>query len=98
MYVAVETAVEDFAVLFEFWKEGEGTEEEVKTAYDAAIAQIEDAEFKSTLNQPEDELPAVLQINSGAGGTESQDWAQILARMYRMYGEKQGYTVTIMDW
>ncbi len=98
LYEEVNTAVEDFAVLFEFWKEGEGTEEEVRTAYDAAIAQIEDAEFKSTLNQPEDELPAVLQINSGAGGTESQDWAQMLARMYRMYGEKQGYTVTIMDW
>jgi len=94
----VETAVEDFAVLFEFWKEGEGVEEEVKTSYDKAVAAIEEAEFKSTLNEPEDELPAVLQINSGAGGTESQDWAEILSRMYRMYGEKQGWTVTILDW
>ncbi len=59
---------------------------------------IDEAEFKSTLNQPEDELPAVLQINSGAGGTESQDWAEMLARMYRMYGEKQGWSVTILDW
>ena len=59
---------------------------------------IEEAEFKSTLNQPEDELTAVLQINSGAGGTESQDWAEILARMYRMYGEKQGWNVSILDW
>ncbi len=59
---------------------------------------IEEAEFKSSLNQPEDELPAVVQINSGAGGTESQDWAQILSRMYRMYGEKQGWTVTELDW
>ena len=91
-------AVEDFAVLFEFWKEGECSEEEVKTAYDKAITAIEEAEFKSTLNQPEDELPAVLQINSGAGGTESQDWSEMLARMYRMYGEKQGWTVTILDW
>lgn len=90
--------MEDFAVLFEFWKEGEASEEEVKTAYDAALARIEEAEFKSTLNQPEDEMPAVLQINSGAGGTESQDWAEILARMYRMYGEKQGWTVTELDW
>lgn len=94
----METAVEDFAVLFEFWKEGEGSEEEVKTAYDKALQSIDEAEFKSTLNQPEDELPAVLQINSGAGGTESQDWAEMLARMYRMYGEKQGWTVTILDW
>ncbi len=59
---------------------------------------VEDTEFKSTLNQLEDELPAVLQINSGAGGTESQDWAQILSRMYRMYGEKQGWKITELDW
>ncbi len=85
-------------MLFEFWKAGEATEEEVKEAYDQAIANIEEAEFKSTLNEPEDELPAVLQINSGAGGTESQDWAMMLARMYRMYGEKQGWKVTEMDW
>jgi peptide chain release factor 2 len=97
-FAETEAAVEDFAVLFEFWKEGEGAEEDVKAAYDKAIAAIEEAEFKSTLNQPEDELPAVLQINSGAGGTESQDWSEMLARMYRMYGEKQGWSVTILDW
>ena len=85
-------------MLFEFWKEGEGSEEEVKASFDKAVSQIEDAEFKSTLNEPEDELPAVLQINSGAGGTESQDWAEMLARMYRMYGEKQGWNVTVLDW
>jgi peptide chain release factor 2 len=98
MYEQVDTFIEDFAVLFEFWKEGEGSEEEVKAAYDKAIQSIEEAEFKSTLNQPEDELPAVLQINSGAGGTESQDWSEMLARMYRMYGEKQDWKVTILDW
>jgi peptide chain release factor 2 len=90
--------VEDFAVLFEFWKEGEGTEEDVRTAYELALKKLEEAEFKSTLNQPEDELPGVLQINSGAGGTESQDWAEILARMYRMYGQKQGWSVSELDW
>jgi len=98
LYDQVNASVEDFAVLFDFWKEGEATEEEVKEAYQQANAAIEDAEFKSTLNQPEDELPAVLQINSGAGGTESQDWAEMLARMYRMYGEKQGWSVTELDW
>lgn len=98
LFREVETAVEDFAVLFDFWKAGETSEEEVKEAFDAAISKIEEAEFKSTLNEPEDELPAMLQINSGAGGTESQDWAEMLARMYRMYGEKQGWTVTEMDW
>ena len=98
LYDEVEASVEDFAVLFEFWKEGEGAEEDVKAAYQNALQQIEEAEFKSTLNEPEDELPAVVQINSGAGGTESQDWAEMLARMYRMYGEKQGWKVTEMDW
>lgn len=92
------TAVEDFAVLFEFWKGGDATEEETKEAYEKAVQFVEEAEFKSTLNEPEDELPAVLQINSGAGGTESQDWAEMLARMYRMYGQKQGWTVTELDW
>lgn len=90
--------MEDFAVLYDFWKEGECTEEEVRQSYQKALEKVEEAEFKSTLNQPEDELPAVLQINSGAGGTESQDWAEMLARMYRMYGEKQGWTVTTLDW
>jgi len=98
LYERVNTAIEDFAVLYDFWKQGEATEEEARQAYDTALALAEEAEFKSTLNQPEDELPAVLQINSGAGGTESQDWAEMLARMYRMYGEKQGWKVTELDW
>ena len=91
-------AVEDFAVLMDFWKSGDATEEETKEAYQKAFDLVEEAEFKGTLNEPEDELNAVLQINSGAGGTESQDWAEMLARMYRMYGEKQGWTVTELDW
>ncbi|MES1220347.1 MAG: peptide chain release factor 2 [Bacteroidota bacterium] len=98
LYEQVNTAVEDFAVLFEFWKAGDATEEETQAAYNKALAMIEEAEFKATLNEPEDELPAVLQINSGAGGTESQDWSEMLARMYRMYGEKQGWKVTELDW
>jgi peptide chain release factor 2 len=93
----VEGAVEDFAVLFDFWKAGEASEEETREAYDKALNQIEEAELKSTLNKPEDELPAVLQINSGAGGTESQDWAEMLLRMYRMYGEKQHWKVSELD-
>jgi len=85
-------------VLFEFWKSGDATEDETRQAYENALKKVEEAEFKSTLNEPEDELPAILQINSGAGGTESQDWAEMLARMYRMYGEKQGWKVTELDW
>ncbi|MEI4600255.1 PCRF domain-containing protein, partial [Klebsiella pneumoniae] len=77
LFKQVEGSVEDFATLFEFWKGGDATEEETRAAYTDALVQIEDAEFKSTLNKPEDELPAVLQINPGAGGTESQDWAEM---------------------
>jgi peptide chain release factor 2 len=98
MFNRVSAAVEDFAVLFEFWKEGEATEEEVREAFNNANTGIDEAEFKSTLNDPADALPAIVEINSGAGGTESQDWAEILARMYRMYAEKQGWTVTELDW
>lgn len=97
LYEDVNTKLEDFIVLFEFWKEGEATEEEVKKAYNATVNAVEDSEFKSTLNKPEDEMPAILQINSGAGGTESQDWAEMLMRMYIMYGEKHGMAVTELD-
>lgn len=98
IYTDVQSKVDDFAILFDFWKEGEASEEEVKEAYDAALKAVDDAEFKSTLNKPEDEMPAILQINSGAGGTESQDWAEMLLRMYRMYGEKHGWDVTELDY
>ena len=98
LFQAVESSLEDFIVLFEFWKGGDATEQETQDAYNKAITAIEEAEFKSTLNKPEDELPAVMQINPGAGGTESQDWAEMLLRMYTMYGEKQGWTVSSLDY
>ncbi len=98
LYEGVKETVEDYTTLFDFWKEGETTEEEVRDAYDKALNTMDEAEFKSTLNQPEDEMPAVVTINSGAGGTESQDWAEMLARMYRMYGQKQGWKVTELDY
>lgn len=98
LYEKLYSSVEDFAVIFEFWKDNEASEDETKEAFKIASAMLEDAEFKSTLNKPEDELPAIVQINSGAGGTESQDWAEMLTRMYRMYGEKHGWKVTELDW
>ncbi len=98
MFQTVESNLEDFVVLFEFWKAGDATELETKESFDKAVLAIEEAEFKSTLNKPEDELPAILQINPGAGGTESQDWAEMLLRMYTMYGEKQGWTVSSLDY
>ncbi len=97
LWASVNTAVEDFAILFDFWKEGAASEEETQEAYNKALKAIDDLEFKSTLNQPEDEMPAVMVINSGAGGTESQDWAEMLLRMYRMYGEKQGWKLAEID-
>lgn len=97
LFLATQSAVEDFAVLFEFWKEAEASEEDARQGYEAAIRSLDELEFKSTLNEPEDELHAVMVINSGAGGTESQDWAEMLLRMYRMYGEKQGWNVSEID-
>lgn len=97
LFEKVQTAVEDFAVMFDFWKMGEASEEDAREQFDHALKMIDELEFKSTLNDPEDELPAVLTINSGAGGTESQDWAEMLMRMYRMYGEKNGFKVSELD-
>lgn len=84
-------------MLFDFSKEGEVTPEEVDKQYDVALKKLEELEFKSTLNNPEDHLSALIEINSGAGGTESCDWAEMLMRMYIMYGEKHGYKVTQVD-
>lgn len=98
LFSSAQSKVDDAGVLFDFWKEGEASEDEVREAFDVASAIVEEAEFKSTLNEPEDEMPAILQINSGAGGTESQDWAEMLLRMYRMYGGKQGWSVSELDY
>lgn len=96
-YEKVQSAIDDVAVLDEFFRSGEASEEELNQAYTHALKQLEELEFTSTLNDPEDALPAVLEINAGAGGTESQDWAEMLLRMYRMYGERQGWKVTELD-
>lgn len=90
--------MDDFAVLFDFYKSGDANETETLQAYNDALAVLEETEFKSTLNKPEDELPAIIQINPGAGGTESQDWAEMLLRMYSMYAQKQGWQVTQIDY
>jgi peptide chain release factor 2 len=80
-------------VLFDFYKEGEASEEEVEKAYAEVVTQVEDLEFRNMLRNDEDKLGAILKINSGAGGTESQDWAQMLMRMYIRYGERNNYKV-----
>jgi peptide chain release factor 2 len=96
-YKSAETLVDDTEVLLEFQREGEGSEEEVDAKYGEALARIEDLEFRSTLNKPEDELSAILEINSGAGGTEANDWSAMLMRMYIMWGEKNGYKVSELN-
>lgn len=80
-------------MLDEFQRADEATEEEVNAQYEIAVTKVEEAEFKSTLNKEEDELNAVIEINAGAGGTEACDWAEMLYRMYVLWGEKSGYKV-----
>jgi peptide chain release factor 2 len=96
-YEKVASAIEDLEVLFEFLKEGEGTEKEVDDRYEQVIELVDDVEFHSTLNRPEDELNAILEINAGAGGTEACDWAEMLGRMYLMWAEKQGFKISELD-
>lgn len=80
-------------MLSEFLEAGEATEEEVEMQFRAALGLTEDLESKNMLRNEEDGLGAILKINSGAGGTESQDWAEMLMRMYLRYGEKHDYKV-----
>lgn len=96
-YKQVETFAEELALAFEFYKDEMVTEAEVDEAYAKAIAAIEDLELKNMLRQEEDSMACVLKINSGAGGTESQDWAQMLMRMYMRYGEANAYRVTLTN-
>jgi peptide chain release factor 2 len=92
-FEALSTAIEDLQVLIEFKAEGEATEEEVDAAGESVEEKIEELEFKNMLSGEEDNMNAILEINSGAGGTESQDWAEMLMRMYIMWGEKNGMKV-----
>ena len=93
----VETSLEDLKVLFEFFQEGEVEEEELNAAHEKTSAKFEELEFKNMLSSEGDELSAVIEINSGAGGTESQDWAEMLMRMYIMWAEKAGYKLKEVD-
>jgi peptide chain release factor 2 len=92
-YLNTFTIVEDLEVLFEFQKEGEATEEDVDNQYNMLVLALDDLEFRSTLNRPEDELNCTLEINAGAGGTESCDWSAMILRMYQMWAKKNGFKV-----
>lgn len=88
---------DELQLAFDFYKDDMVTEKEVDDDYSKAINSIEDLELKNMLRQEEDSLDAVLKINSGAGGTESQDWASMLMRMYQRWSEAHGYTVKITN-
>lgn len=89
--------VEDLKVLFDFMKDGSATETEVEEQYTVALKLADELEFKNMLSGEEDQLSAILNINAGAGGTESCDWASMLMRMYIRWGERMGYKVKEVD-
>ena len=96
-YKEVRTMADELQLAFDFYKDEMVTEEEVDADYAKAIKAIEDLELKNMLRQKEDPMEAVLKINSGAGGTEAQDWASMLMRMYMRWAEAHGYKVTISN-
>lgn len=96
-YKEVHMLTEELELAFDFHKEGSVSEEEVDAAYSTAIEAVEALELKNMLRQEEDSMDCVLKINSGAGGTESQDWASMLMRMYMRYAEAHGYKVSISN-
>jgi len=96
-YEHTESKVEELEVLYEFFQQGEGDEKEIESHFKETLKAIDDLEFRSTFTSPEDSLGAILEINAGAGGTESCDWAAMLMRMYLMYGQKSGYKVHELD-
>jgi peptide chain release factor 2 len=96
-YGKAEEATSELEVIFEFFSEDEATEADLAKAYQKSETTIEELEFRQMLDKEEDRLDCVLEINSGAGGTESQDWVSMMRRMYIMYGEKHGYKVNILD-
>ncbi len=96
-YKRVAEIIDDVHVLVEFQREGDASEQEVEEKYSESIEALVDIEFRSTLNKEEDALDAILVINSGAGGTESCDWANMLLRMYIMWAEKNNFHVAELD-
>lgn len=97
-YNDVKSATDELQLAFDFQKEGITSEEEVDEAYNNALILIENLELRNMLRREEDKLGAVLKINSGAGGTEGQDWASMLFRMYQRWCESKGYKTTVTNW
>ncbi len=96
-YRSVSSLVEDLALIPEFIREGLTSEEEFEETYISTLAEVEALEVRKMLCEEGDSLPAILEINSGAGGTEALDWASMLLRMYRRYAERKGWSVRVLD-
>ena len=96
-YTEIEKSVEELKLAFDFVKEGIVTEEEVDEIYHRTMTQIENLELRNMLRREEDKLGVVLKINSGAGGTEAQDWASMLMRMYLRWCEQHNYKTSISN-
>tara|TARA_Y100000590_G_scaffold455217_1_gene603420 strand:- start:804 stop:1727 length:924 start_codon:yes stop_codon:yes gene_type:complete len=92
-----ETTINDLEVFSQFYQNNEISEEEIQNHYNNALTCLEEVEFKMMLNKKEDSMSAILQITSGAGGTESCDWAEMLMRMYLMWGEKSKFKITELN-
>ncbi len=93
----LQKSFDDLFVLFDFFVEGDVDESEMNQQYDQCLQKLINLEFKNMLSKEEDNLPAIMTINPGAGGTESQDWAEMLMRMYIMWGEKNNFKVKELD-
>lgn len=97
-YARAKEALDDLKTLEEFFREGEVSHQEMDEQFEKTLKQVEDLEFLQMLGRKEDRLNAILKINPGAGGTESQDWAEMLMRMYIRYGEKKNFKVKELDY
>ncbi len=93
----VDQSMEDLLVLYDFFEMGEATEADIDQHFQETLELVEALETKNMLRKEEDKMGAILRINAGAGGTESNDWADMLMRMYVRYGEKHGYSVKIVE-
>ncbi|MFA6769875.1 MAG: peptide chain release factor 2 [Bacteroidales bacterium] len=96
-YEKIETFWDDLSVLVSFFKEDASLEKEVEVCYNKLLSKVDALEMRSMLGSEGDNLGAILKINSGAGGTESNDWSSMLMRMYVRWGERNGYKVHIYD-
>lgn len=96
-YASIKIAIEELQLAYDFYREEALTEEELDQAYALALEEVETLEMQNMLSKEEDKLGAVIKIVAGAGGTEAQDWAEMLFRMYQRYSERQGYKCEITN-